>query len=54
MFNVAFDSFSGFIVMDGHGVYVWSVFFIVIISLISMFVFYKNELKKLKKKHFNE
>tara|TARA_B100000768_G_scaffold170677_1_gene177276 strand:+ start:3732 stop:3896 length:165 start_codon:yes stop_codon:yes gene_type:complete len=54
MFNFAFDSFDSFIFMDGHGIYVWSVFCIVIISLISMFMFYKNQLKKLKKKHINE
>ena len=54
MFNFAFDSFDSFIFMDGHGIYVWSVFCIVIISLVSMFMFYKNQLKKLKKKHINE
>ena len=54
MFNFAFDGFDSFIFMDGHGIYVWSVFCIVIISLISMFMFYKNQLKKLKKKHINE
>jgi len=54
MFNFAFDSFDSFIYMDGHGMYVWSVFCIVIISLVSMFMFYKNQLKKLKKKHINE
>jgi len=54
MFNFAFDSFDSFIYMDGHGIYVWSVFCIVIISLVSMFMFYKNQLIKLKKKHINE
>lgn len=54
MFNFAFNSFSNFVAMDGHGVYVWSVFFIVVISLISMFIFYRNELNKIKKKYFNE
>jgi len=36
--------------MDGHGIYVWSVFFIVIISTTFMFIFYKNELRKIRKK----
>ena len=54
MFNFAFNSFNDFIYMDGHGIYVWSVFCIVIVSVISMFMFYKNELKKLQKKHFYE
>ena len=50
MFNFAFDNLNSFFYMDGHGIYVWSVFFIVIISTTFMFIFYKNELIKIRKK----
>ena len=50
MFNFAFDNLNSFFYMDGHGIYVWSVFFIVIISTTFMFIFYKNELRKIRKK----
>ncbi|MDA9112669.1 hypothetical protein N9J91_03140 [Gammaproteobacteria bacterium] len=54
MFNFAFDSFQSFLYMDGHGIYVWSVFCIVIISISGMFIFYNRKLLNLSKKHSNE
>tara|TARA_B100000902_G_scaffold27435_1_gene33018 strand:- start:3233 stop:3397 length:165 start_codon:yes stop_codon:yes gene_type:complete len=54
MFNFAFTDLNSFIHMDGHGIYVWSVFFIVIVSLTLMFAFYNNQLKKIKRKIINE
>ena len=54
MFNFAFDNLNSFFYMDGHGIYVWSVFFIVIISTTFMFIFYKNELRKIRKKIIDE
>jgi heme exporter protein D len=54
MFNFAFDNLNSFFYMDGHGIYVWSVFFIVIISTSLMFIFYKNELRKIRKKIIDE
>ena len=49
MSDLAFENLNEIIFMDGHGIYVWSVFFIVIVSLTLMFAFYNNQLKKIKK-----
>ena len=53
MFNFAFNSLYEAIYMNGHGIYVWSVVVLVIISLITFFVLYDKKIKKFKKK-FNE
>ncbi len=53
MFNFAFNSLYEAIYMNGHGIYVWSVVALVMISLISFFVLYDKKIKKFKKK-FNE
>ena len=50
MFNFAFNSLYEAIYMNGHGIYVWSVVALVMISLVSFFVLYDKKIKKLKKK----
>ncbi len=54
MFKFAFTDLNQFMYMEGHGIYVWSVFSIVIISLVLAFIFYNKQLKKIKRKHSNE
>ena len=53
MFSFVFNSFDEAIYMNGHGIYVWSVVALVMISLITFFVLYDKKIKKFKKK-FNE
>ena len=53
MFDFAFNSIGEAIYMNGHGIYVWSVVILVLISLLSFFIGYNLKIKKLKKK-FNE
>ena len=50
MFNFAFNSFNEAIYMNGHGIYVWSVLIIVILSLLIFFKAYSSKIKKIKKK----
>tara|TARA_B100000287_G_scaffold433188_1_gene494315 strand:+ start:403 stop:570 length:168 start_codon:yes stop_codon:yes gene_type:complete len=50
MFDFAFNSFKEAIYMEGHGIFVWVVLCIVIMSLILGFLNYKSKLKTLKKK----
>ena len=47
MFNFAFDNLNSFFYMDGHGIYVWSVFFIVIISMSFIMSYYTFKSKSL-------
>ena len=53
MFKLAINSLYEAISKNGHGIYVWSVVVLVIISLITFFVLYDKKIKKFKKK-FNE
>jgi len=50
MFSFVFNSFEEAIYMNGHGIYVWSVLIIVIISLSIFFIIYSSKIKKIKKK----
>lgn len=55
MFNFAFNSISEAILMESqngqnHGIYVWSVFFIVFGTLLVTFSVYKNKIRNLSKK----
>ena len=50
MFNFAFNSFDEAIYMNGHGVYVWSVVVIVILSFLIFFFAYRSKIKQIKKK----
>ena len=50
MFNFAFNSFNEAIYMNGHGIYVWSVLVIVILSLLIFFIAYYLKIKNIKKK----
>ena len=50
MFDFAFNSIGEAIYMNGHGIYVWSVLIIVILSLLIFFIAYSSKIKKIKKK----
>ena len=50
MFNFAFNSFNVGNYMNGHGIYVWSVLIIEILSLLIFFIAYYSKIKKIKKK----
>ncbi|MDA7701500.1 hypothetical protein N8864_03570 [Gammaproteobacteria bacterium] len=55
MFDFAFSSISEAILMESqngqnHGIYVWSVFFIVFGTLLVTFSIYKNKIRNLSKK----
>ena len=50
MSNFAFKSIEEAIYMNGHGIYVWSVLIIVILSLLIFFKAYSSKIKKIKKK----
>ena len=50
MSNFAFKSIEEAIYMNGHGIYVWSVLFIVFFSLLVFFTVYRYKIKKIKEK----
>ena len=50
MFNFAFNSFEEAIYMNGHGIYVWIVLFIVVSSITIFFMIYRKKIQKIKKK----
>ena len=50
MFNFAFNSLNEAIYMNGHGIYVWSVVVIVILSFLIFFFAYRSKIKQIKKK----
>ena len=43
MFNLAFDNFNEILDMDGHGIYVWSVYLIGISIIFSSFLIAKKK-----------
>lgn len=45
-----FSSFSEFIAMGTHGTYVWSAYFIVVFSFVTLFLITKRRYKKLQNK----
>ena len=50
MFNLAFKNFNEILDMDGHGIYVWSVYFIGISIIFISFLIAKKRIKAVKKK----
>mgnify|MGYP005683434537 FL=1 len=50
MFDFAFNSLNEAIYMNGHGIYVWSVVVIVILSFLIFFFAYRYKIKQIKKK----
>ena len=50
MFNFAFNSLYEALYMNGHGLYVWSVVILVLISLLGFFIGYTVKIKKIKDK----
>ena len=50
MFEFAFSSVREAIHMNGHGVYVWTVFLIVITNITNFFINYKKKINKIKNK----
>ena len=50
MFDIAFNNVNEIISMNGHGVYVWSVYSIAISILVVSFLIAKNRIKGVKRK----
>ena len=50
MFNLAFDNFNEILDMDGHGIYVWSVYLIGISIIFLSFLIAKKRIEKIQKK----
>ena len=50
MFNLAFKNFNEILDMDGHGIYVWSVYFIGILIIFISFLIAKKRIKAVQKK----
>ncbi len=50
MFNLAFENFNEIINMDGHGIYVWSVYVIGISIIFISFLIAKKRIRDFQKK----
>ena len=50
MFNLAFENFNEIIDMDGHGIYVWSVYAIAISIIFISFLIAKKRIRAFQKK----
>ena len=50
MFNLAFDNFNEILDMDGHGIYVWSVYLIGISIIFLSFLIAKKRIADIQKK----
>jgi|TARA_X000000368_G_C22892520_1_gene650314 Heme exporter protein D len=50
MFNLAFDNFNEILDMDGHGIYVWSVYLIGISIIFLSFLIAKKRILDIQKK----
>ena len=50
MFNLAFENFNEIIDMDGHGIYVWSVYLIGISIIFLSFLIAKKRIVDIQKK----
>ena len=50
MFNLAFDNFNEILDMDGHGIYVWSVYLIGISIIFLSFLIAKKRIVDIQKK----
>tara|TARA_B100000579_G_scaffold342395_1_gene294471 strand:+ start:526 stop:702 length:177 start_codon:yes stop_codon:yes gene_type:complete len=50
MFNLAFDNFNEILHMDGHGIYVWSVYSIGISMIFLSFLIANKRIKDIQKK----
>ena len=50
MFNLAFDNFNEILNMDGHGIYVWSVYLIGISIIFLSFLIAKKRIVDIQKK----
>tara|TARA_B100000214_G_C23683178_1_gene497354 strand:+ start:295 stop:471 length:177 start_codon:yes stop_codon:yes gene_type:complete len=50
MFDLAFDSINEIVNMDGHGIYVWSVYLIAILIIIVSFVIARKRIKNFRSK----
>jgi len=50
MFNLAFENFNEILDMDGHGIYVWSVYLIGGSLIFSSFLIAKKRISDIRKK----
>tara|TARA_B100000686_G_C16357582_1_gene746063 strand:+ start:90 stop:266 length:177 start_codon:yes stop_codon:yes gene_type:complete len=50
MFNLAFENLNEILNMDGHGIYVWSVYSISILIVIVSFAISRRKIKNIQNK----
>ena len=50
MFNLAFDNFNDILYMQGHGIYVWSVYLVGISIIAISFLIAKKRIQKVQRK----
>ncbi len=50
MFDLAFNNFNEILDMDGHGIYVWSVYMVGISMILLSFLVAKHRIHDIKKK----
>ena len=50
MFDLAFNNFNEILDMDGHGIYVWSVYMVGISMILLSFLIAKHRIHDIKKK----
>tara|TARA_B100000676_G_C17919293_1_gene754535 strand:- start:460 stop:636 length:177 start_codon:yes stop_codon:yes gene_type:complete len=50
MFNLAFENFNEILDMDGHGIYVWSVYLIGAFLIFLSFLIAKKRISDIRKK----
>ena len=50
MFNLAFDNFNDILYMQGHGIYVWTVYLIGILMIATSFLIANKRIKAIQKK----
>ena len=51
MINSQFSSYESLLDMNGHGIFVWGVFFIFLIVIFSLSLFYKIKIKNFQKRN---
>ena len=50
MFNFSFADFQDFLIMDGHGIYVWTVYLVTSALIAVSFLIVRHKLNVLKRK----
>jgi heme exporter protein D len=50
MFDFSFTDFQDFLIMDGHGIYVWTVYLVTSALIVVSFLIVRHKLNVLKRK----